>query len=116
MSFDLDFLYNMNEGPLRSGLIVLGVALVAVVVAVFLHRVGIAVVRRLARGRPFTTTATEVTFSASRTCVAATASRSRARRSRRSSAPTARMDAGRASAPSAGSRSCAALSTARLST
>lgn len=69
MSIDLDFLYNMNEGPLRSGLIVLGVALVAVVVAVFLHRVGIAVVRRLARGRPFTTTATEVTFSASRTCV-----------------------------------------------
>ncbi len=69
MSLDLDFLYNMNEGPLRSGLIVLGVALVAVLVAVFLHRMGVVLVRRLARGRPFTTTATQVTFNASRTCV-----------------------------------------------
>lgn len=69
MNLDLDFLYNMNEGPLRSGLIVLGVALVAVVVGIVLHRMGIALVRRLARGRPFTTTATTVTFNASRTCV-----------------------------------------------
>ncbi|MFX7776285.1 hypothetical protein ABTJ98_19825, partial [Acinetobacter baumannii] len=69
MNLDLDFLYNMNEGPLRSGLIVLGVALVAVVVGIVLHRMGIALVRRLARGRPFTTTATTITFNASRTCV-----------------------------------------------
>jgi hypothetical protein len=69
MSLDLDFLYNMNEGPLRSGLIVLGVALVSVLVAILLHRMGVALVRRLARGRPFTTTATQVTFNASRTCV-----------------------------------------------
>ncbi|ALU87288.1 mechanosensitive ion channel protein [Herbaspirillum rubrisubalbicans M1] len=69
MNLDLGFLYNMNEGPLRSGLIVLGVALLAMLLAIFLHRMGIALVRRLARGHPFTTTATTVTFNASRACV-----------------------------------------------
>ncbi|MBP0599023.1 mechanosensitive ion channel [Herbaspirillum sp. LeCh32-8] len=66
---NLDFLYNMNEGPLRSGLIVLGVALVSVVVAVILHRLGTALVRRIARGHPFTTTATEVAYNSGRTCL-----------------------------------------------
>jgi small-conductance mechanosensitive channel len=66
---DLDFLYNMNEGPLRSGLIVIGISLLAIVVAVVLHRLGTMLVRRLARGHPFTTTATEVAFNASRLCL-----------------------------------------------
>lgn len=69
MSLDLDFLYNMNEGPLRSGLIVLGVALVAALIGVILHRLGTALVRRIARGHPFTTTATEVAYNAGRACV-----------------------------------------------
>ncbi|MFJ3047301.1 mechanosensitive ion channel family protein [Herbaspirillum chlorophenolicum] len=66
---DLDFLYNMNEGPLRSGLIVLGAAVVAAVVAVIVHRVGIMLIRRIARGHLFTTTATEVAYNASRLCL-----------------------------------------------
>lgn len=66
---NLDFIYNLNEGPLRSGLIVCAAALVAILVAIILHRIGIMLVRRLARGYPFTTTATEVTFNASRLCV-----------------------------------------------
>ncbi|MCA1325845.1 mechanosensitive ion channel family protein [Herbaspirillum sp. alder98] len=66
---DLDFLYNMNEGPLRSGLIVIGVSLIAIVAAIILHRLGTMLVRRLARGHPFTTTATEVAFNAGRACL-----------------------------------------------
>ncbi|TWC65086.1 mechanosensitive ion channel family protein [Herbaspirillum sp. SJZ099] len=66
---DLDFLYNMNEGPLRSGLIVLGAALAAVLVAVIAHRIGIGLMRRLARGHLFTITATEVAYNASRLCL-----------------------------------------------
>ncbi len=66
---NLDFLYNINEGPLRSALIVCAAALVAMVLAVILHRIGILLVRRLARGHAFTVTATQVAFNASRLCV-----------------------------------------------
>jgi small-conductance mechanosensitive channel len=69
MNLGLDFLYNMNEGPLRSGLIVLGAALAAAVVAVFAYRIGTALVRRIARGHPFVTTATEVAYNAGRVCL-----------------------------------------------
>ncbi|OWY26690.1 mechanosensitive ion channel family protein [Herbaspirillum robiniae] len=69
MTLDLDFLYNMNEGPLRSGLIVLGVALLSVVLAIVIHRAGTALIRRLARGHPFTITATEVAYNSGRTCL-----------------------------------------------
>ncbi|WP_343587576.1 mechanosensitive ion channel domain-containing protein [Herbaspirillum sp.] len=66
---NLDFLYNIGEGPLRSGLVVLGVAVAAAIVAVIVHRVGILLIRRIARGHPFTTSATEVAYNASRMCL-----------------------------------------------
>lgn len=66
---NFDALYNINEGPLRSGLIVLGVAIVAVIAAVIVHRLANSLVCRIARGHPFTTTATEVAYNSSRLCI-----------------------------------------------
>tara|TARA_R110001599_G_scaffold64023_1_gene178382 strand:+ start:89845 stop:90993 length:1149 start_codon:yes stop_codon:yes gene_type:complete len=66
---DMFFLSNVPEGPLRSGLVVIVSAFVALVLAVITHRALIAVLRRLARKRPFTTNLTVLTFNASRSCM-----------------------------------------------
>lgn len=66
---DMFFLSNVPEGPLRSGLVVIVSAFVALVLAVIAHRALIAVLRRLARKRPFTTNLTILTFNASRSCM-----------------------------------------------
>lgn len=66
---DMFFLSNVPEGPLRSGLVVIVSAFVALVLAVIAHRALIAVLRRLARKRPFTTNLTVLTFNASRSCM-----------------------------------------------
>lgn len=66
---DFIFLPQLHEGPLRSGLIVLASTLAASVLAVILHRVGILLLRRLARSRPFTTNASYVAFRASQVCI-----------------------------------------------
>ncbi|MFL9926857.1 mechanosensitive ion channel [Herbaspirillum lusitanum] len=67
MNFNV--LDDLHEGPLRSGLIVLAAAAVAVVLAVLLHRAAILLLRRIARGKPFTSNATRVAYRASRVAV-----------------------------------------------
>ena len=59
---DLTSLTYLHEGPLRSGLIVLVTALIASGIAMVLHRMGILLIRRVARGSPFTTACTYAGF------------------------------------------------------
>jgi len=67
---ELPFLNGVEPGPLQSGLIVAAAAVVAVVIAVILHRIGIVLVRKLVRNRPYTTNVTRIAFRASQVCVA----------------------------------------------
>lgn len=66
---DINYLSTIPDGPLRSGLIVIISALIAIVIALIVHKLLIIALRKLARGRPFTTNLTAFTFSASRVCV-----------------------------------------------
>lgn len=66
---DINYLSTMPDGPLRSGLIVIISAIIAIVIALIVHKLLIVTLRKLARGRPFTTNLTAFTFSASRVCV-----------------------------------------------
>ena len=72
---DFNFLSTLHEGPLRSGLIVLVTIVVFGLIAVVLHRIGILLLRRLARNRPFTTNASFIAFRASQTCLVLFATR-----------------------------------------
>src|SRR5450830_222606 len=67
---ELPFLHGVEPGPLQSGVVVAMVAVVAILLAMILHRVGILLLRRIARSRPFTTNTTHVAFRASQVCVA----------------------------------------------
>jgi small-conductance mechanosensitive channel len=58
-----------HQGPLRSGLIVLVAVMVAGLLAVILHRMGIMLIRRLARHRPFTANASVLAYRASQVCM-----------------------------------------------
>ena len=66
---DFSFLSELHQGPIRSGLIVLVTALLASLLALVLHRVGIFLLRRIARNRPFTANATIIAFRASQICM-----------------------------------------------
>src|SRR5450830_1136022 len=66
---ELPFLHGVEPGPLQSGVVVAMVAVVAILLAMILHRVGILLLRRIARSRPFTTNATHIAFRASQVCV-----------------------------------------------
>ncbi|MBB5202120.1 mechanosensitive ion channel family protein [Glaciimonas immobilis] len=66
---DFSFLSELHEGPLRSSLIVIFSALVACAIAGGSHRLGILLLRRLARGRPFTINASFIAFHASQVCM-----------------------------------------------
>jgi len=65
---DIPFLNQLPEGPLRSVLLVALAAVLAMLLALVLHRAGILLIRRLARQRPFTSNATRVAFRASQVC------------------------------------------------
>jgi len=67
---ELPFLNGVEPGPLQSGLIVAIAVVVAVAIAVILHRVGILLLRKLVRDRPYTTNVTRIAFRASQVCVA----------------------------------------------
>lgn len=67
---EIPYLRDLQPGPLQSALIVAVAALVSIVLALILHRVGILLLRRLARSRPFTTNATHMAFRASQVCLA----------------------------------------------
>lgn len=56
-------------GPLRSALILAGFVCIAIFVALIAHRALIAVLRRLAHNRPFTTDITHFAYNASRACI-----------------------------------------------
>jgi len=66
---DFSFLPEAVRDPLRAWMFILGFGLAATLLAIALHRVGIALLRRIARRRPFTTHATTVAFGASRMCL-----------------------------------------------
>ncbi|MGS0741405.1 mechanosensitive ion channel family protein [Glaciimonas sp. GG7] len=66
---DLNFLSELHEGPLRSGLLVLATALIACLIAIILHRVGILLLRRLSREHPLLTNASFIAFRASQMCM-----------------------------------------------
>jgi small-conductance mechanosensitive channel len=65
---DYNFFSNLHDGPLRSALIVGASALIFVAIALVLQRTGILLLRRIARGQPFTTNATFDVFRASQVC------------------------------------------------
>jgi len=67
---EIPYLNNLQPGPLQSGLIVAVAAVLAILLAMIVHRIGIVVLRRLVRNRPFTTNATRIAFRASQVCVA----------------------------------------------
>lgn len=60
-----DFPY-LREGPSRSAVIVLLTAIVAILIAVVLHRMGMLLMRRLVRGKPYTTALTYACFQPSK--------------------------------------------------
>jgi len=66
---EIPFLRDLPPGPLQSVLIVSVAAVLSILLAVVLHRIGILLLRRLARSRPFTTNATHIAFRASQVCV-----------------------------------------------
>ena len=66
---DVNFLPELPAGPLRSGLVVAAAALAACLLAGVLHRLGILLLRRLARNRPLTRNASYLAFRASRACM-----------------------------------------------
>lgn len=66
---DINYLSTIPDGPLRSGLIVIISTIIAIVIAMIVHYVLILTLRKLARGRPFTTNLTSFTFNASRVCM-----------------------------------------------
>lgn len=72
---EIPYLRDLQPGPLQSALIVAVAALLAIVLALILHRVGILLLRRLARNRPFTTNATQLAFRASQLSLALVAVR-----------------------------------------
>src|SRR5450830_1008762 len=65
---EIPYLSQLPEGPLRSTLLVATAAVLAMVLALVLHRIGILLLRRLVRSRPFTINATRVAFRASQAC------------------------------------------------
>jgi len=67
---EIPYLNNLQPGPLQSGVIVAVAAVLAILLAMIVHRVGIVLLRRLVRNRPFTTNATRIAFRASQVCVA----------------------------------------------
>lgn len=67
---EIPYLNNLQPGPLQSGLIVAVAAVLAIFLAMIVHRVGIVLLRRLVRNRPFTTNVTRIAFRASQVCVA----------------------------------------------
>ena len=67
---EIPYLNHLQPGPLQSGLIVAVAAVLAIFLAMIVHRIGIVLLRRLVRNRPFTTNATRVAFRASQVCVA----------------------------------------------
>ncbi|MFJ9531346.1 mechanosensitive ion channel family protein [Herbaspirillum sp. NPDC101396] len=67
---EIPYLNNLQPGPLQSGVIVAVAAVLAILLAMIVHRIGIVVLRRLVRNRPFTTNATRIAFRASQVCVA----------------------------------------------
>jgi small-conductance mechanosensitive channel len=67
---EIPYLNHLQPGPLQSGLIVAVAAVIAILIAMLLHRAGILLLRRLVRNRPFTTNATHIAFRASQVCVA----------------------------------------------
>ncbi|MFZ4875664.1 mechanosensitive ion channel family protein [Janthinobacterium sp. Mn2066] len=66
---DLTTFHSLMGGPLRSALTVLVSALLVTLVAIGVHRAGISLLKKLANGRPFTTTVTRVAFRSSQLCV-----------------------------------------------
>ena len=62
---DFNFLPAMREGPLHSALIVAVSALIVTLLAVASHRIGIIVLRRIARGQSFLLSATTLAFRSS---------------------------------------------------
>lgn len=66
---EIPYLNNLQPGPLQSGLIVAVAAVLAILLAMIVHRIGIVLLRRLVRNRPFTTNATHIAFRASQVCV-----------------------------------------------
>lgn len=60
---------SMEPGRLQSGVIVAVAVVLAIVIAAIVHRIGIVLLRRLVRNRPFTTNATHIAFRASQLCV-----------------------------------------------
>lgn len=66
---DINYLSTIPDGPLRSGLIVIISAIIAIVIALIVHYVLIMTVRKLVRGHPFTTNLITFTFNASRVCM-----------------------------------------------
>jgi small-conductance mechanosensitive channel len=69
LPMDFSFLVELHQGPLRSGLIVLAGVLAAGLLAGILHRVGILLLRRLSRNRPFSTNVSYIAFRASQACM-----------------------------------------------
>ncbi|MFJ9449257.1 mechanosensitive ion channel family protein [Herbaspirillum sp. NPDC101397] len=67
---EIPYLNNLQPGQLQSGVIVAVAAVLAILLAMIVHRIGIVVLRRLVRNRPFTTNATRIAFRASQVCVA----------------------------------------------
>jgi len=67
---EIPYLNNLQPGPLQSGVIVAVAAVLAILLAMIVHRICIVVLRRLVRNRPFTTNATRIAFRASQVCVA----------------------------------------------
>lgn len=67
---EIPYLKDLEPGPLQSGLIVAVAVVVAILLAMVVHRIGILLLRRLAHNRPFTTNATHIAFRASQVCVA----------------------------------------------
>ncbi len=67
---EIPYLNNLQPGPLQSGVIVTVAAVLAILLAMVVHRIGIVLLRRLVRNRPFTTNATRIAFRASQVCVA----------------------------------------------
>lgn len=66
---ELTLFDGMEPGPLQSGAIVAVAVVIAIIVAVIVHRIGIVLLRRLARNRPLATNATRIACRASQWCV-----------------------------------------------
>ena len=66
---DFNFFPQLQQGALRSGLIVAGAMLAACLLAGVLHRAGILLLRRLARARPFASNVSVLAFRASFACM-----------------------------------------------